>query len=326
MAQGHHEIFDRFARTAQQSHADCVENFVGAKTRHEYEAELPPTSAGQKMPFSVSGRSLTTDEDPSLPERLSEDYFEWIDMLEAIDQAKGQFVMVELGAGYGRWLVNAAAAVRRHKVRPNIPARFIGVEASPLRFRWLVQNFKDNQIDVATNRLVWGAVSDDEEPGFFPIYHAHWIGNQGHTYGAPFEKSDGSRFQRVDLKTDLNKLYPDVEYYVCNAAPGQLFIKVPSFSLARLIAVCPRVDLIDMDVQGAELAIVRSGMAELSRKVKRVHIATHGEDIEREIAQTFAASGWQNVWCMPYNRVHATIYGEMYFCDGIQGWKNPAFS
>ena len=34
-----------------------------------------------------------------------EEYFEWIDVLESVLAADQQFVMIELGAGYGRWLV-----------------------------------------------------------------------------------------------------------------------------------------------------------------------------------------------------------------------------
>jgi FkbM family methyltransferase len=324
MSPAHHPIFDRFVRTPHKAGPRYVENFVGALTRNEFEAELPPTPAGQQMNFSVSGRALATDADPTLPAMLTEDYFEWIDTLESIDQARGEYVMVELGAGYGRWLINAAAALRRHKGHPKLPSRFIGVEASPLRFRWLLQNCQDNEVDAATNRLVWGAVSNDEEAGFFPIYHAHWTGNQGHTYGAPFEKADGTRFQRVELQTDLNKLYPDLEYYVSPTAEGQLFIRVQTVSLAHLIRDHAVVDLIDMDIQGAELDVVRSSLDELNRKVKRVHIATHGHDIEREIRALLAAQGWENVWDLPYDKVHASRYGEMYFCDGIQGWINPA--
>jgi FkbM family methyltransferase len=324
MSPAHHPIFDRFVRTPHKTGPQFVENFVGALTRTEFESDLPPDPAGRHMNFTVSGRALATDADPTLPAMLSEDYFEWIDMLESIDRARDQYVMVELGAGYGRWLVNAAAALRRHKSHPDLPARFIGVEASPVRFCWLAQNREDNRIDPAESKLVWGAVSNDEESGFFPIYHPHWAGNQGHTYGAPFERSDGTRFQRVQAETPLDKLFPNIEYHMSSTGDGQLFVRVQTFSLAHLIEDYSVVDLIDMDIQGAELDVVRSSLGELNRKVRRVHIATHGHDIEREIRALLAAEGWENVWDLPYDNTHPSPYGEMYFCDGIQGWINPA--
>jgi hypothetical protein len=39
---------------------------------------------------------------------LSEETFEWVALLRAILEAHQTFTMVELGAGYGRWLVAAA--------------------------------------------------------------------------------------------------------------------------------------------------------------------------------------------------------------------------
>jgi hypothetical protein len=39
-----------------------------------------------------------------------EEYFEYIDLLEAVTLARGLFTMMELAAGYGRWLVRGTAA------------------------------------------------------------------------------------------------------------------------------------------------------------------------------------------------------------------------
>lgn len=33
---------------------------------------------------------------------FDEEYFEWIDLLEAVTEATGEFTMIELGAGWGR--------------------------------------------------------------------------------------------------------------------------------------------------------------------------------------------------------------------------------
>ena len=50
--------------------------------------------------------SKTHDLWTNLPE-FSEEYFEWIDFLAAVKTARDRFVMMELGAGYGRWLMRA---------------------------------------------------------------------------------------------------------------------------------------------------------------------------------------------------------------------------
>ena len=51
--------------------------------------------------------------------------------------------MVELGAGYGRWIVNAAAAVRAYR---DLPSSLTAVEAEPTHFRWLELHCSDNGV------------------------------------------------------------------------------------------------------------------------------------------------------------------------------------
>ena len=47
--------------------------------------------------------------------------------------------------------------------------------------------------------------------------------------------------------------------------------KVKAITLNQILSKLEQVDLIDLDVQGAELAVLRSGIEELNKKVKRVH-------------------------------------------------------
>src|SRR5437660_1662339 len=44
---------------------------------------------------------------------LDEEYFEWCALLQSVRAARERYVMVELGAGFGRWGIRAAAAARR---------------------------------------------------------------------------------------------------------------------------------------------------------------------------------------------------------------------
>src|SRR6185369_4635117 len=58
------------------------------------------------------------------PPPVDEEYFEWCDVLEAVIASDKTFTMIELGAGYGRWLVRGAIALRQIK---NIPCQLVGV-------------------------------------------------------------------------------------------------------------------------------------------------------------------------------------------------------
>ena len=53
--------------------------------------------------------------EPDLP-RFDEEYFEWVDVLESVLLTTERFTMIELGAGWGRWLARGAAAAERRSV------------------------------------------------------------------------------------------------------------------------------------------------------------------------------------------------------------------
>src|SRR5262249_20602790 len=92
-------------------------------------------------------------------EEFEEDFL-LIDLLEAVTAAKDEFPMLELGAGWGRWIVNAAAALQQYS---GLPYHLIGVEAEPTHFRWMQQHLRTNQLDLQKVVLVEAAV--DEQDG-----------------------------------------------------------------------------------------------------------------------------------------------------------------
>ena len=97
---------------------------------------------------------------------IDDNVFDWIVMLEAIVDAKDEFLMVALGAGWGRWLVCAAAAVQQFS---GIPYKLVGVEAEPTHFRWLREHFADNGIDVTKHDLFEAAVAGESSRRWFHV-------------------------------------------------------------------------------------------------------------------------------------------------------------
>ncbi len=95
---------------------------------------------------------------PPLPS-VDEEYFEWIDLLESVLAAERSYTMIELGAGYGRWVIRAALALKQFNGQ--LPYRLIAVEAEPTVFQWLRQHFRDNEIDASKHLVIHGAVSED---------------------------------------------------------------------------------------------------------------------------------------------------------------------
>src|SRR5215208_802824 len=101
----HHAAVLAQPPVAVLSPADVVVDFLGSKTRLSYEAGFP----GQRERARVA--EVVT---PAYP-IFDEEYFEWIDILETAAAATDRYVMIELGAGYGRWSVRAALAAARRR-------------------------------------------------------------------------------------------------------------------------------------------------------------------------------------------------------------------
>jgi FkbM family methyltransferase len=299
----HHPIVRAQSRTPVLQDPEFVVDFLGLRTRVEFVSAMAKESEPVRQPSMVT---------PGIPS-FDEEYFEWIDLLEAAAEATSEFVMVELGAGYGRWLVRGAAAIRQ---RPDCTFRGIGVEAEPGHFRWLKQHFRDNDIDPATMDLRWAAVSS--RVGFVPF----WVGTPNEWYGqAVADRAATTALnlqQRRRLKARSVLGRPPVV-----PSEGQSVIWVPCVSLHELIEPYPRVDLIDLDVQGLELEVLASAIDLLNARVRRVHVGTHSTEIEAGLRVLFEANGWEKLHDYPSQSATDTPYGVITFGDGVQSWRNP---
>src|SRR5437588_11948370 len=83
------------------------------------------------------------------------EYFEWLGLMAAIVATRNKFIMVELGAGWGTWLLAAA----RLSAQRQIPFLLTGVEADPDHFRWMYQVFQDTEVHPCSHRLLNVAVA-----------------------------------------------------------------------------------------------------------------------------------------------------------------------
>jgi FkbM family methyltransferase len=261
----HNYIFAGFRRWAGSVPAGFDVDFLGTRYR---------TS------FFTMWRSQPHDRDeaPTYPP-FDEEYFEWIDLLEAVASAKNRFTMLELGAGFGRWTVRAAAAAKQR----NVSYSLIAVEAEPTHFDWLRENLQDNNVDLANCRLILAAATGkDGKIGF-------QVGDAENSYG-----------QAIGGNTE-----------------------VEAISLSTLLLPCDLVDLVDMDVQGAELDILVSATELLVRKVKRVHVETHSQQLHTDILRLFRSLGWKPHFLYAGDTADKTPWGRINFQGGTQSWLNP---
>jgi FkbM family methyltransferase len=254
------DVFTRFVAGCQ-----TLPNWIGVTTRREF--------------FVEDLRFVTVTPPPPDAE-----LFEWIDVLEAVMRAAGSFTMLELGAGYGRWIVNAAAALRAYS---GLPHSLTAVEAEPTHFRWLEIHCRDNDVDA---NLVHAAVAPSRGSVEFGI------GKPESWYGQAI--ADGSWSpQRV--------------------------LTVDAVTLSDLLEPLERVDLIHCDIQGAEAAVFEEAATVVAAKVQRVHVGTHRTDVELRLRQLFSSLGWENVNDYACGTSAETPWGRMNFQDGVQTWLNP---
>lgn len=249
-----------------------------------------------------------------LPE-FDESYFEWVQVLEAVDCAVQKFVMVELGSGYGTWLAIAEVALRQ---KSNIPSLLVAVEAEPTRFKFIRQHFQDNRIDSSQHLLVNAAVGGKGHRG------AAWfqVGDPTRTYGASIQP-EGSLSTAQESPT--MKLRKAVKRLLDRVAGKHYLKKVPVVTLSDLLCQTGIVDLLDMDIQGAELEVVQDSKDQIDRMVKRVHIGTHSKEVESGLRKIFQSMNWKKVNDYSCRSVAETAYGQIAFQDGVQTWHNPLF-
>src|ERR1700687_678242 len=199
---------------------------------------------------------------PSLPwSWLHEEIYEWIALAEAARAANEKFTMVELGAGFGRWIV--AGSLLARQFHPNIELKLIGVEADPIHFRWMREHFIDNGLDPDCHILVEAAI--DVSSGIAQFCRSE---NAGMDYG-----------QHIAQESDDTSRLPPTP--------------VPAIGFSDLLRQHDYIDLIDVDIQGHERIIIPAGMEAMSKRVKRAYISIHEpKEIGEEVADSFSSRGW----------------------------------
>jgi FkbM family methyltransferase len=283
-----HPVFDAFESWVGPVDPGWDVNFLGVRTRVSF--------------FSVFARladyprGCTREAPKPVP---NEDYFEWIALLEAVLDAQGSFTMVELGAGWGRWIVNGIGALR---AQGNLPYLVVGVEAEPTHFEWMKQHLVDNDVDLRRATLIEGAVADADGDVWFHV------GEPGDWYG-----------QRIALPEEVT---PETERQreIC----GRSVARIRAVSLRTVLRNLDRVDLLDVDIQGAEADALEAASDVVNGKVKRMYVGTHDQTNEGRLRRLFGGLEWEGVYDFPGGGVSDTPWGRMTFEDGVQLWVNPA--
>ena len=221
---------------------------------------------------------------------------EWIGTLRSVLEARerGSLVVVELGAGWGPWLVSAAKAAERIGIRD---VHLVGVEGAQSHVDFMLQHFRDNGLDPNAHLLIHGAVGARDGTARFPK-----LATPSDEWGAVADFGQG-------------------------VAAGAAFDEIRCVALTTLLAQLPPVDLIHCDVQGAEYEVLTAARAVLEARVRRVVVGTHSRRIEADLLAFFAALGWRLEDEGACRLVQPGGRGALRLVrDGYQVWANPQLS
>jgi FkbM family methyltransferase len=225
---------------------------------------------------------------------LNREYLEWIALMAAVVSAQSHFTMVEVGAGWGRWLVAAAKLASAR----GIPFTLGGIEADPDHFRWMRQAFLDNKLDPANHMLISEAVAPEQGKALF-LRHKHAELNYG---------------QHLVDRTEMK---------FWKSQPGWAVVEVQAQTLSQVLSRLDGIDLLSVDVSGSELEILRSCLPELE-KVRVLQLSINSVKADQELTRLLKKQGWLNKFHYPMQQESLTPYGTVEFAEGLQTWLNPA--
>lgn len=233
-------------------------------------------------------------EDAPIPANWHTDVAELAAALRAVENAGEHFSMVELGCGWGCWMNITAAAARRAGKTPFV----IGVEGDEGHVVFAREALATNGVPPSSYRLYHGVAAGRSGKAFFPRQ-----GQSGANWG-------------------LQPVFYASRRQAARLRESGAYDELPMIPLSEIIGDRSRLDLLHIDIQGGETALIRESLRLLNAKVAYIVVGTHSRVIDGEIIAMLSQDGG---WELEIERacVHALEGGAPNtLIDGVQGWRN----
>ena len=233
---------------------------------------------------------------------------EWIAMIKAVHEAEDKFTMMELGSGWGPWLIEGAFSARKKGISD---IHLLGVEADAAHFKTMEQHFRDNGFDPAQHTLLHGAAGTEDGTALWAI---------------PDDPSEVWGHRPVRKETGADEINAQDDAYRHDTVGERPMQEVQVFDVKKLLRQKPLWNLVHIDIQGWEANVVADAISELDTRVHRLVIGTHSRAIEGRLFEIMHAQGWELEAEKPcqfhYYGQHAEL-DSMTYVDGVQCWRNP---
>lgn len=271
-----------YAHPKRKPKPGFVTNFLGV--------EIAP----KIYPPILSALSGSLEDIPN-PGNWHADIAEWAAALRSVDCASESYRLVELGCGWGCWMVNMGAAARRRGLQLDLR----GIEGDAGHLAHARETLLHNGFRRGEFTLLHGIAAPKAGLAIFPAPEqgsAHWG-------GAPEFDPSPERLAKAREERGLQILN--------------------CYTLEQISGNRP-IDLLHIDIQGGEADYVEGNSKSMAALVKRVLIGTHSREIEGRLFAHFQNQGWllemeRPAYAPPINGI-AQIR-----IDGVQCWRNPAF-
>lgn len=255
---------------------------------------------GTKIPPKVHPRILQkkcgTVEGPPNPGNWHADIAEWAAALRSVQLSNDTYRIIELGCGWGCWMTNMGVAARSVGRKVDL----IGVEGNHLHLVNAEETLHLNGFDAQNFKLFHGVAAPREGYALFP------------SSGTEQTCFNGEAIFFPDPET-LRRAHADDSVQVLDCYPlGKLSNR-------------QNVDLLHIDIQGAEADYVEGSIEDLNSYVYRVLIGTHSRGIEGRLMEMFLAAGW----LLEMERTAVTPLKDgrpETVIDGVQMWANPTLN
>lgn len=231
-----------------------------------------------------------------LPANWHADVAEWAAALRAVELSQNAFAMIELGCGWGCWINCMGKAAKRLGRTVDL----VGVEADPQFLDFAAQALERNGFSSSEWALRHGIAAASDGAALFPESDgtaAHW-----------------GREPRLDVsQAEIERARVDGGFAVLDM-----------ISLGGLIGTRDRIDLLHIDIQGGELALVQQSLELLNEKIAYIVIGTHSRSIEGALFECLIDAGWTlEVERPAILRLSEQGGDPQIVVDGLQGWRNP---
>ncbi len=283
-------LFESFAVPDRQPSPGFIVDFLGVRTR------VTSLAGPQRAWEGVIGIPVPGD--------YHAEAIEYLGLLKSVSRAKGRYVALELGAGWGPWVVGGAAAARARQIRD---IRLYAVEADPAHFEFMVQHFRDNGLDPSQHVLIKAAAGLERGTARWPK-----IADAANDWGSRPARVDGGEADAQD-SAYLGHLLDE-------------YIEVDIVPVPEILEREPRWDLVHIDVQGWEKLVCEGALDQFDARVAHLVIGTHSRKLDGDMVDLFHRQGWVLEHEKPSRFTYVpgvALLDSMNQADGTQVWRNP---